>query len=239
MENSKILALLLEYVNNALDESDKNRLEEVRKAVREGRSADRVLSLDSLGEAIGLIERDIVLTEYAKTHGLSAKKRLEKFQKILGNEEYEDCRLPWHDTMSDEKYLFGVTRYCAIALRGEFQIPTAEKPGFDPARLKGFFENFNGTGESVKVDPADVRAKLKVHKTETAAKYPAKKARYIRCDYQIGNQYFDAEYLLTVCEILGGTVYIENNVLPRAGAVLQSENGLAFLCPRRKPEGEQ
>ena len=79
------------------------------------------------------------------------------------------------------------------------------------------------------IDIADIRAKLKIEKAE-------KKHKYFTCIYDIGESYYNAEYLIDCYTILGG-----DNIQfwqPKNGelipSIFESENGKAIILPVKK-----
>lgn len=61
-----------------------------------------------------------------------------------------------------------------------------------------------------------------------------RKNKLNRCVVQIGDKYFNAEYLIDTMEVLGGNITFYQHKNQRQYDILVSENGSAVICPLNK-----
>ena len=81
--------------------------------------------------------------------------------------------------------------------------------------------------EVIDFDIAEIKTTLKLHK--------AKKNKN-ECVIELNGKYYNAAYFINIVDGLGGNVKLYQNSNKMEVDICTSENGLAVLCPMRKPE---
>lgn len=107
-------------------------------------------------------------------------------------------------------------------LWNKLDLPKTDEP---VCKMYDYFKNIKlSEYQKISFDIATVKAEIKISKS--------KKEK--RCAVKLLDSFFNAQYLIDVCDILGGEVslYIPNDgkLIP---AYLESENGNALLFPVR------
>lgn len=202
-------------------------------------NTSRILAMAKMGNVDEIIElcRQSLLKEAAKEKGGSSlMKRTKTALKMfdgLKESQYPTCGAVI------KKLPDGSTRQCftngcyAFALVDPIEgLPSGDKEkALDVCAFVYEAESRKPNMQEVEINPAAIKAHIKEHKATIKGK------RKPPAIYNLGKCYYNAQYILDACTILGGNVkfyHDENN--PIESALLESENGKAILLPVRPPK---
>jgi hypothetical protein len=137
----------------------------------------------------------------------------------------------WKITVDGETYQCFCNGFTGFFLKNFIDIPEREEPA-----LKDFWKLIPNRRDLVECEfsRSDVEVARKLHKTSQVG--IKKKLRTVGV-YKVGNSFYNIDYIVDCINILGGDIIFKNNPNNPFGiALLESENGMAILLPRRKGE---
>lgn len=236
MTNTQMLAKLNEYVG-MLDKETQNEIIRIRDFDRSECciSNAKYGCAWTLGDLIYQLECDIKEEECAKKHGTSFKKQMDKLSKLVSSNTKEQMQHIWREHIDNYDYacacIFG-----SYAFFLKCDIPFHTYEHLDHVFLAPIYTEIykNIVPENILLDVNNLKAQYKIYKTIPSNTRP--KFKYIK----IGTQYFNLEYLINICDVLGGEIKINNSKSVLGGAFLFGDNGEAILMPihPRAAEGE-
>lgn len=201
-------------------------------------NTSKILAMAKTGNIDDIIElcRRSLLEEAAKEKGGGLMKRTKTALKMfdgLEESQYPTCgavikKLP--DGSARQCFTNGC--YAFVLVDPIEGLPAGDKEkALDICTFVYEAENRKPNMQEVEINPAAIKAYIKEHKATTKGK------RKPPAIYNLGECYYNAQYILDACTILGGNVkfyHDENN--PIKCALLESENGKAILLPVIPPE---
>lgn len=191
-------------------------------------NACKVLELVKNNDILKIIElakQEITENAIKEKHGASNLKRFKlivKYLKYAG-----ECNSRFEKTWIEEDYQCFSNGFTAFLLKNHFEnLPTNEEKNIN---LLQCIKDSENDLQYTKFDIADIKAKLKIFKSEN-------KKHKNSCTYDIGKSRYNSQYLIDCYTILGGKDI--KFYQPKDGklimSIFKSENGKAIILPIRK-----
>ena len=232
MTNEKIIANIERYISTVSKEQQQHFEQALEIAEKEHKPVKKYFSAVSepifeLAEIVQELKREIKEKAQKETNSNSFVKRSKLITKLLSKCWQEKFQKGFFEEIDGaKKQCCIIDGYYAFAFNDELDIPMLaenEKAQFTLKNVLPEYKDF----EVIDFDIAEIKTTLKLHK--------AKKDKN-DCVIELNGKYYNAEYFINVVDGLGGNVKLYQNSNKMEVDICTSENGLAVLCPMRKPE---
>lgn len=193
-----------------------------------------------LSELLEQLNHEYSLEQLKKSEGMTAVKRQKAIEKIFKDnakdglaEKFSKAFL--EDIKGEEKQVI-FSRYYAVALNGGHFVSVEQNADGEKSPMSSVLPSERYAYQEIPLDIAEAKKKLSEWKAEQKSK--AKADREECCTLEIGcfdEIGFNAEYLISLYDILSGSgeVKFYQNLQRTAISYLESEVGIAILCPVR------
>ena len=229
MNNEKIIANIERYISTVSKEQQQHFEQALEIAEKEHKPVKECFLAISepifeLAEIVQELKQEMKENAQKETNGNSFVKRSKLITKLLSKCWQEKFQKGFFEEIDGAKMqcciIDGVY---AFAFNDELDIPTQDTSPFTLTKVIPEYKDF----EVIDFDIAEIKTTLKLHK--------AKKTK-TDCVIEVNGKYYNAAYFINVVDGLGGNVKLHRNPTYIATDVFTSENGLAILCPMRKPK---
>lgn len=226
MNKEKIVAGIEKYVDT-LPENEKAKYKQAltKFTLADNKEAKEINPFYELVCIVQELQQEIKEQAQKETKGNTFVKRSKLITKLLDKSYNEKYKKGFYEEINGEKMVCClIDGYYAFMLY-DIDIPMlaeGEKAQFTISNILPDYKSFTVCD----FDIADIKAALKLHK--------AKKDK-TKCVTEINGKCYDTSYFINVIDGLGGDIKMYQNRNPIAADVFESENGLALLCPCRKP----
>lgn len=233
MTNEKIIANIERYISTVSKEQQQHFIQGLEMAEKEHKPVKECFSAVSepifeLAEIVQELKREIKEKAQKETNGNSFVKRSKHITKLLSKCWQEKYQQGFYEEINGVKMQCClIDGFYAFAFNSELDIPMIEEGKESPFTLTKVIPEYEDF-EIIDFDIAEIKTTLKLHK--------AKKTK-TDCVIEVNGKYYNAAYLVNVVDGLSGDVKLyQNTSNANAIDVFTSENGLAVLCPMRKPK---
>lgn len=225
MNKERIIANIEHYIGILSNEEKAEYIKAFNYTIDENKKAKEIYPIVALAEIVQTLELELKEQAQKETKGNTFVKRSKLITKLLDKSFSEKYKKGFYEEINGEKMVCClIDGYYAFMLY-DIDIPMlaeGEKAQFTLSNILPDYKSFTVCD----FDIADIKAALKLHK--------AKKDK-TKCVTEINGKYYDTGYFINVIDGLGGDIKMYQNSNPIAADVFESENGLALLCPCRKP----
>lgn len=223
MNKEKIIAGIEKYVET-LSDTEKNMYKQSMNkfTLTENKEAKAIYPILELTYIVQALKQEIKEQAQKETNGGNYVKRSKLVTKLLGKCYREEFKKAWYEEINGEKMQCCIIDgFYAYMFKNALDIPEIETEAENKYTVKKLLPDYKNF-DSCEIDIAEAKTALKLHKAKKD------KTRHLT---EINGKFYTTEYLINVVEGLGGSVKMyqsDNSVKPD---ILESENGLAILCP--------
>ena len=194
MTNEKIISIIETYISS-LENSEKELYKGSLLSFDNKEGRTYYVPVQGLALLVSDLKRELSETEIKKSKGNTFLKRSKLAEKLINQNDRKHFRKGWIETdVFDNKYQCFMTSYYGFMLSENLEIPMYDEQVEKPFNMSNMFKNVSENLAGY--DIGKIKAEYKSHKPKAKDKW--------RCLVQFGDVYFNAEFFISVVDVLGG-----------------------------------
>lgn len=220
MTNEKIISIIETYISS-LENSEKELYKNSLMSFDNKEGRTYYVPVQGLALLVSDLKRELSEAEIKKSKGNTFLKRSKLAEKLINQNDREHFRKGWIETdVFDNKYQCFMTSYYGFMLSENLEIPMYDEQVEKPFNMSNMFKNVSENLAGY--DIGKIKAEYKSHKPKAKDKW--------RCLVQFDDVYFNAEFFISVVDVLGGEPVLHLGG-KNSASYFVSENGKAVIMP--------
>ena len=220
MTNEKIISIIETYISS-LENPEKELYKGSLLSFDNKEGRTYYVPVQGLALLVSDLKRELSEAEIKKSKGNTFLKRSKLAEKLINQNEREHFRKGWIETdVFDNKYQCFMTSYYGFMLSENLEIPMYDEQDEKPFNMSNMFKNVSENLAGY--DIGKIKAQYKSHKPKAKDKW--------RCLVKFGDVYFNAEFFISVVDVLGGEPVLHLGG-KNSASYFVSENGKAVIIP--------